>query len=97
MRPISKQIAKNCIGIFQAFNDVRNNASFAHDNLVVDEDEARFIFDTVISMLRFVRAVEADSFDASATLRRSEPLAILRTIHEPLLHRTEAIASSRAG
>jgi hypothetical protein len=66
LRPISKQIMKNCIGIFQNYNDIRNNASFAHDNTVVDKDEARFIFDTVISMLRFVRAVEAGRFETAA-------------------------------
>jgi hypothetical protein len=62
LRSISKQIMKNCIGIFQSYNDVRNNASFAHDNEVVDKDEARFIFETVISMLRFVSAIEAGRF-----------------------------------
>lgn len=68
LRPITKQILKNSIGIFQAYNDVRNNASFAHDNDIVSGDEARFIFDTVVSMLRFVRAVEAERFE-SAPLR----------------------------
>lgn len=63
LRPITKQILKNCIGIFQSYNDVRNNASFAHDNEIVSADEARFIFDTVMSMLRFVRAIEADRFE----------------------------------
>lgn len=63
LRPITKQILKNCIGIFQAYNDVRNNASFAHDNSVVEKDEARFIFETVISMLRFVRAIEAGQYE----------------------------------
>lgn len=63
LRPITKQILKNCIGIFQSYNDIRNNASFAHDNDLVSPDEARFIFDTVVSMLRFVRAVEADRFE----------------------------------
>lgn len=71
LRPISKQIMKNCIGIFQSYNDVRNNASFAHDNDVVDKDEARFIFDTVISMLRFVRAIEAGRFE----LQKAEELS----------------------
>jgi hypothetical protein len=65
LQPISKQIMKNCIGIFQSYNDVRNNASFAHDNDVVNKDEARFIFETVISMLRFVRAIEAGRFEAT--------------------------------
>lgn len=63
LRPITKQILKNCIGIFQSYNDIRNNASFAHDNELVTGDEARFIFDTVVSMLRFVRTVESDRFE----------------------------------
>ena len=66
LRPITKQIMKNCIGIFQSYNDVRNNASFAHENEVVNKDEGRFIFETVISMLRFVRAVETSRFEAVA-------------------------------
>jgi hypothetical protein len=56
---------KSCVAIFQLYNDVRNNDSFAHDNDVLDKDEARFIFDTVIAMLRFVRAVEASRFDVT--------------------------------
>lgn len=66
LRPITRQIMKNCIGIFQSYNDVRNNASFAHDNALIDAQEARFIFDTVIAMLRFVRAVESSGFEAAA-------------------------------
>jgi hypothetical protein len=62
LRPITKQIMKNCIGIFQSYNEVRNNGSFAHDNPVIDKDEARFIFETVVSMLRFVRTIEPDRF-----------------------------------
>lgn len=66
LRPITRQIMKNCIGIFQSYNDVRNNASFAHDNALIDAQEARFIFDTVIAMLRFVRAVESSRFEPTA-------------------------------
>jgi hypothetical protein len=64
LRPVTKQIMKNCIGIFQSYNDVRNSHSFAHDNVVVEKEEARFIFETVVSMLRFVRSVEAGKFEA---------------------------------
>ncbi|WP_375403744.1 abortive infection family protein [uncultured Sphingomonas sp.] len=66
LRPITKQIFKNCVGIFQSYNDIRNNASFAHDNQIVEPNEARFIFDTIMSMLRFVRSVEADRFEQAA-------------------------------
>ena len=47
-----------CTGLFfsRVFNDVRNNRSFAHDNDVVDADEARLIFETVVAILRFVES-----------------------------------------
>jgi hypothetical protein len=32
LRPVNKQIMKNCTGIFQSYNDVRNSHSFAHDH-----------------------------------------------------------------
>lgn len=66
LRPMTKQILKNTIGIFQSYNDIRNNASFAHDNPIVEADEARFIFETVTSMLRFVRSIEAERFEVAA-------------------------------
>lgn len=66
LRPMTKQILKNSIGIFQSYNDIRNNASFAHDNPIVEADEARFIFETVTSMLRFVRSIEAERFEKAA-------------------------------
>lgn len=61
LRPISAQILRNSTGVLQAYNDVRNNASFAHDNEIVDADEARLIVDTVLSVLRFVERVSAAS------------------------------------
>ncbi len=67
LRPMTKQILKNCIGIFQSYNDVRNNASFAHDNDIVIADEARFIFETIVSMLRFLQSVERSKFENIAS------------------------------
>jgi hypothetical protein len=64
LRPITKQILKTAIGVFQSYNDVRNFHSFAHDTTIVEKEEARFIFETVVSMLRFVRSVEAAKFEA---------------------------------
>ncbi|MBW6525268.1 abortive infection family protein [Sphingomonas sp. RHCKR7] len=57
LRSMTLQILKNSVGVLQAFNDVRNNASFAHDNEIVDADEARLIVDSVLSVLRFVERV----------------------------------------
>lgn len=64
MRDLSRQIIKNAIGVFEKFNHVRNNDSLAHDNELPDPAEARFIFDSVTAILRFVKAVEAGQFGA---------------------------------
>lgn len=62
LQPISLRIMKSSISIFDEFNSIRNNKSFAHDNEIVGLHEARFIFDSVSSILRFIRSVEAARF-----------------------------------
>lgn len=59
LRPITTQILKNSIGVLQAFNDVRNNASLAHDNELVEPSEARLIMDNVLATMRFVDDIAA--------------------------------------
>lgn len=41
LREITRRIVKSSISVFEAFNDIRNNESFAHDNDLVDQAEAR--------------------------------------------------------
>jgi Abortive infection C-terminus len=67
LRDVTAQIIKNAIGVFDKFNHVRNNQSLAHDNELLDSAEARFIYDSVTSFLRFVKSVETNKFDASTT------------------------------
>ena len=43
---------------------MRNNFSFAHDNDLIDQAEARFIFDAISTFLRFVKSIEISRFDA---------------------------------
>ena len=62
LRDISKRALKSGISIFQSFNDIRNNESFAHDNDLVSHEEARYIFDSISALLRFIKAMEADKF-----------------------------------
>ena len=62
LREISKRTLKSGISIFESFNDVRNNESFAHDNDIVDQAEARYIFDSITALLRFIKTIEADKF-----------------------------------
>jgi hypothetical protein len=45
-------------GLLDAFNDVRNNQSLAHDNSLLNHEEAMLIFNHVTSALRFLRDLE---------------------------------------
>ena len=62
LQPISMRIMKTSISVFEDFNAIRNNKSFAHDNDLVGLHEARFIFDAISNVLRFIRSLEASRF-----------------------------------
>jgi hypothetical protein len=62
IREITRRIIKSAISVFDQFNDIRNNRSFAHDNDLVDKAEARFIFDAISAFLRFVKSVDTSRF-----------------------------------
>lgn len=59
---ISLLIMKSSISVFQEFNTIRNTKTFAHDNEIIALHEARFIFDSVSSTLRFIRSLESNRF-----------------------------------
>jgi hypothetical protein len=63
LQEMTLQILKNAIGVFDKFNQVRNNQSLAHDNDLLHKAEARFIFDSVSAVLRFVKSVDAARFE----------------------------------
>jgi len=65
LRDLTLQILKNGNGVFDKFNHVRNNQSLAHDNDIVDAAEARFIYDSITSALRFIKAIESNFGAAS--------------------------------
>lgn len=62
LQGISIRIMKSSISVFEEFNNIRNNKTFAHDNEIVGLHEARFIFDSISSVLRFMRSLEASRF-----------------------------------
>jgi len=64
LKDVTQQIIKSAIGVFDKFNHVRNNQSLAHDNDLLDPTEARFIFDSISTFLRFVKAIEANQFES---------------------------------
>ncbi len=53
------RILKSTISILDAFNDVRNNRSLAHDNPVLNYDEALLIFNHVASSIRFLNSLQS--------------------------------------
>jgi Abortive infection C-terminus len=65
LRDVATQIIKNAIGVFDKFNYVRNNQSLAHDNDLLDQAEARFIYDSVTAILRFFKSIETNRSDAA--------------------------------
>jgi hypothetical protein len=62
VRTISLRVMRSSISIFDSFNAIRNNESLAHDNEIVDRIEARFIFDAVTAILRFMKGFETNRF-----------------------------------
>ena len=53
---------KSFISLFDSFNDLRNNRSLAHDNVLLEPVEARLIVNTINSMLVFLRALESSRY-----------------------------------
>jgi hypothetical protein len=56
---MTERILKASISILEAFNDVRNNQSFAHDNPILNYHESILIFNNVASAIRFIQSIEA--------------------------------------
>lgn len=55
---MTERILKSTISIMEAFNRVRNEQSFAHDNKVLNYNESLLIFGHVTSSIRFIEALE---------------------------------------
>lgn len=55
---MSKRILKSCISTLEAFNDVRNDQSFAHDNELLNRAESLLIYNHVSAAIRFIETIE---------------------------------------
>ncbi|MFO1432752.1 MAG: abortive infection family protein [Candidatus Competibacteraceae bacterium] len=62
---MTERILKSTISIMEAFNRVRNDQSFAHDNQVLNYSESLLIFGHVTSSIRFIEAIEKKSVSKS--------------------------------
>jgi len=55
---MTERILKSSISILEAFNRVRNEQSFAHDNPILNYDESLLIFNHVTSAIKFIERLE---------------------------------------
>ncbi len=55
---MTKKILKYSISIFDAFNYVRNNKSYAHDNEILNYDESMLIYRAMASIITYICSVE---------------------------------------
>lgn len=70
---MAERILKYSIHVLEAFNDIRNNKSFAHDNPILNYDESILIFNNVSNSIKFIQTIE-DKNDktAKAEIAKSE-------------------------
>lgn len=65
---MTERILKTAISNLEAFNDVRNNQSFAHDNSILNYHESLLIFRSISSIVEFINSIEepaAKAFEAA--------------------------------
>lgn len=67
---MTSRILKSGISVLEAFNDVRNDRSLAHDNPLLSYEEALLIFNNVAASVRFLRGLEA----RLAARRKAQPV-----------------------
>lgn len=56
---MSEKILKYSINVTEAFNDIRNNRSFAHDNPILNYHESILIFNNVSNAIKFIESIES--------------------------------------
>jgi len=55
---MAEKILKYSINVIEAFNDIRNNKSFAHDNPILNYHESVLIFNNVSNTIKFIETIE---------------------------------------
>ena len=57
---MTERILKYSIHVIEAFNDIRNNKSLAHDNPILNYSESVLIFNNVTNAIKFIESIEND-------------------------------------
>ena len=55
---MTERILKSSISILEKFNEVRNNQSLVHDNVVLNYEESLLIFNHITASIRFISKLE---------------------------------------
>ncbi|MCM3597197.1 abortive infection family protein [Metabacillus idriensis] len=66
------RILKSSISLLDAFNSVRNDKSFAHDNPILNYQESMLIFKNISSMIEFIESVEGKLSHVHSAKQTSE-------------------------
>ncbi len=69
---MTERILKSSISILEAFNDVRNNQSFAHDNNILNYSESVLIFNNISNTIRFIDSIEKKIEDTKKEQQKTE-------------------------
>ncbi len=69
---MAERILKYSIHVLEAFNDIRNNKSFAHDNPILNYDESILIFNNVSNSIKFIQTIEDKNDKAVVATAKSE-------------------------
>lgn len=68
---MTERILKTAISNLEAFNDVRNNQSFAHDNSILNYHESLLIFKNISSIVEFINSIEEPTVKAAKAADKS--------------------------
>ena len=58
---MTERILRSSISVMEAFNKVRNEQSYAHDNKVLNYNESLLILGHVTSSIRFIEVLESET------------------------------------
>lgn len=69
---MTEKILKYSIGILEAFNDVRNNKSLAHDNQILNYSESLLIFNNITNSIKFIESIESKIISSKEVLEEDD-------------------------
>jgi len=71
---MTEKILKSSISVLEAFNDVRNNQSFAHDNPILNYNESLLILNDASNVIKFIESIEKKEPESEVIQEEEEEL-----------------------